>query len=186
MSIWIKINTGMHRLGFPDSYAKTAYEALSTLPTVNIQGLMTHFAKADELDCPDTAVQIRKFNEATKDLIGDRSLANSAGILGWKEAHADWIRPGIMLYGVTPLSGRTGRDEGLEPVMTLCSEIISIQNPKKVRRLVIVEPMFVQKICGLASLPLAMAMDILDWHLMERLSLFIIKLCLCLVESRWI
>jgi alanine racemase len=87
--------------------------------------------RADELDKHETKHQIEKFARITQGLLGPKSLANSAAILGWPEAHADWVRPGIMLYGVSPFDNRTGADEGLKPVMTLQSEIISIQELHK-------------------------------------------------------
>lgn len=131
LRIWIKINTGMHRLGFPIEQTEVVWKALSNLPGLTLEGLLTHFAKADETKDPMTEQQRAQFFQATKGLPGTRSLANSAGILAWPATHGDWVRPGIMLFGVSPFEGRTGLDEGLQPVMTLRSELIAIQSVKK-------------------------------------------------------
>ncbi|MCL2644820.1 MAG: alanine racemase, partial [Betaproteobacteria bacterium] len=86
---------------------------------------MSHFACADEPGCDTTAQQIRIFDEATRTLPGARSLANSAAILGWPDAHRDWARAGIMLYGADPMPGE-GND--LSPVMTLESQVIAVRD----------------------------------------------------------
>lgn len=129
--IWIKINTGMHRLGFAMDEILSIWKILAKLPKIHVEGFMTHFAKADELDSNATEEQMNRFFQITQDFPVKRSLANSAGILGWPLSHQDWVRPGITLYGVSPFAGRVGAQEGLRPVMTLCSEIIAIQKPKK-------------------------------------------------------
>lgn len=129
LSVWLKIDTGMHRLGFPVDNALSAYEQLKNLAQVKTPiGLMTHLADADNTDRAFTETQIKKFNEITAKLSGPKSIVNSAGIMAYPKAHADWVRPGIMLYGVSPFSQRTGVEEGLQPVMTLRAKIISIQH----------------------------------------------------------
>ncbi len=131
-SVWLKINTGMNRLGFKPEDVKQAHRRLSACPNVKKPiGLMTHFSSANLIHDPHTTEQITLFDQAIKGLEGPRSLANSAGILYWPTAHRDWIRPGLMLYGVSPVQGHTGAMHGLRPVMTLQSEIISIQHVKK-------------------------------------------------------
>ena len=92
---------------------------------------MTHFAEADDMTSPVTQQQIERFHEATKELVGMRSLANSAGILAWKNAHGDVVRPGLMLYGASPFSGKIGSDHGLQAVMTLHSKLIAIHPIKR-------------------------------------------------------
>ena len=89
--------------------------------------LMTHFASAEEPQDPATRRQIERFAEAAQRLGLARSFCNSAGVLAWPEAHAEWIRPGVMLYGISPLPGRTGPDEGLLPVMTLTTALIAVR-----------------------------------------------------------
>jgi len=132
LDVWLKMNTGMHRLGFPAEKVQKAYERLMQCAMVKKPiGLMTHFAEADRLTSDNmTGSQIHLFNELTQELAGPRSLANSAGILGWPMTHGDWVRPGLILYGASPFSDRTGLEHGLLPVMTLSSRIIAINNVK--------------------------------------------------------
>ncbi|MDR3491712.1 MAG: alanine racemase [Gammaproteobacteria bacterium] len=132
LSVWLKIDTGMHRLGFQPEEAAQIYQRLMKCDAVKKPiGLMTHFAEADSVNRTHTLGQINLFNEATTGLEGPRSLANSAGIIAWPSAHADWIRPGIMLYGASPLSGHRGVEHHLLPVMILSSELIAIHHLKK-------------------------------------------------------
>ena len=128
IAVHLKMNSGMNRLGFLPQDYRAAYERLRTLPSVRSIALMMHFANADDPANPRLPMeeQLRRFCEETKDLEGGRSLANSAAVLNHPQAIADWIRPGIMLYGGTP-GGRTAEEFGLLPAMTLTSEIIGIQ-----------------------------------------------------------
>lgn len=136
LSVWLKINTGMHRLGFSANEVTAIYNRLMKCPAVKKPiGLMTHFAESEAIDGQSTQKQIDLFNFATKTLEGPRSLANSGGILGWPSSHADWVRPGIMLYGSSPFPNRSGKDHGLKPVMSLTSEIIAIHQVKKNERI---------------------------------------------------
>jgi len=128
--VWIKINTGMNRLGFQCDQVQTVFETLSQCSLVKHQGLMTHFARSEEADNVETAAQIDRFFQTVEALPGEKSLANSAAILGMPASHADWVRPGILLFGVSPYPGRIGHDEGLTAVMTLQSELIAIQSVK--------------------------------------------------------
>jgi len=131
-TIWLKINTGMHRLGIPPTQAHDIYQRLLAIKAVKKPiGLMTHFGEADAVDSNVTQEQIKRFNEVTSGLDGPRSLANSAGILAWPTAHGDWVRPGLMLYGASPFSDKTGLNYKLESVMTLWSRIIAITAVKK-------------------------------------------------------
>lgn len=128
VDVHLKMNSGMNRLGFtPDAY-RAVYERLRALPHVRNIAFMTHFANADEAANPrmPLAAQLRRFQEATADLPGERSLSNSAACLLHPEAAADWIRPGIMLYGATP-GVKSAEAFGLKPAMTLTSEIIGVQ-----------------------------------------------------------
>ncbi len=130
--IWLKINTGMHRLGIAPAEFETIYKRLQAADAVQKPiGLMTHFAEADSVDSDATRRQIALFNETTKHISGPRSLANSAAIIAWPDAYGDWVRPGLMLYGASPFSGKTGLDHQLKPVMTLWSRIIAITPVKK-------------------------------------------------------
>ena len=87
--------------------------------------LMTHFSQADE--SAGIATQLEAFNHLASNYRGQRSLANSAAILRYPAAHGDWVRPGIMLYGSSPLADVSAQEVGLQPVMTLSSEIISVR-----------------------------------------------------------
>lgn len=134
IDVWLKVDTGMHRLGIRPEQARQAYQRLANASVVRSVGLMTHFASADELGSQQTQHQIEIFRSLQHDLaqhdthvISD-SLANSAGVLAWPAAHGAWVRPGIMLYGSSPLPDRSAKDLGLRPVMTLTSRLIAI-NP---------------------------------------------------------
>ncbi|EKD71217.1 MAG: hypothetical protein ACD_46C00242G0004 [uncultured bacterium] len=126
-TIWLKINTGMHRLGISPYQLPEIYARLSAAKAVKKPiGLMTHFAEADNPHNHHTLQQIEKFNQMTANYAGPKSLANSAGIIAWPAAHADWVRPGLILYGASPFANKTGLDHGLLPVMTLWSRLIAI------------------------------------------------------------
>jgi alanine racemase len=122
--VWLKVDTGMHRLGLQPGTVAAIYRRLHDCPAV--MGLMSHLARADERDCGVTLQQLQAFNAATLGLPGERSLANSAGILGWPQTHFDWVRPGIMLYGASPFMDSLAAAAGLRPVMTLSTRLIAI------------------------------------------------------------
>lgn len=125
--VWLKVNTGMNRLGFSPAEFQDAHSLLLQLPHVDFIGFMTHFAKADEKDNESTRLQYQQFYQLLGDRPGERCLANSAGILAWPEAHANWVRPGLMLYGASPFPNSTGRDVNLKPAMSLYSTVIAIR-----------------------------------------------------------
>lgn len=125
--VWLKINTGMNRLGFAPAQWQAAYATLLANPNVvHPITVMTHFACADDINAPFTQQQIDSFTQLTQGLPLRRSLANSAGIIAWEQSHADVIRPGIMLYGVSPFAGAAGVDHHLQPVMSVHSQLIAI------------------------------------------------------------
>jgi alanine racemase len=127
--VWLKLDSGMNRLGFKGAAFDAAVAALSALPQV--QGpvnLFTHLASADTPELAATATQLARFAEATRSLPGERSIANSAGLLSFPEAQAHWVRPGLLLYGVSPFSGSIGADYGLKPAMTLHSHVIAVKD----------------------------------------------------------
>ncbi|MCP3671426.1 MAG: alanine racemase [Gammaproteobacteria bacterium] len=129
---WLKVDTGMHRLGFPVADALNAFRALSECSGVaDGVRLMTHLSNADEPDDPETDHQIRLMRPLVEQIGAPGSIANSGAILNWPESHLDWVRPGIMLYGASPFNGRSGVDDGLRPVMTLQSSLIAISNFSK-------------------------------------------------------
>jgi len=130
LRIWVKVDTGMHRLGFLESEIASVLAALRDCPWVSSDiGLMTHFACADEVNNLTNKAQLHSFNRLTfTDLKLTRSLANSAAILSMPDSHADMVRPGIMLYGVSPFPNQTGKALGLRPVMHFLSEITAIHH----------------------------------------------------------
>ena len=126
---WLKLDTGMHRLGFPVEQAAELHDRLSRCP--HVRGdvvLATHLACADELQNPFTTAQIRLFKKHTAGIAAPRSIANSPGLLGWPESRADWNRPGVMLYGQSPFPHSHPEADKLRPVMTLRSEIIALRD----------------------------------------------------------
>lgn len=128
---WLKLDTGMHRLGIGLERVAEIHSRLMRLSCRRGQPvLMTHFANADDIQHPATAAQLQSFEQVTSVLDGEHSLANSAAVLAWPETHRDWVRPGIMLYGASPLPGVTGQQHQLRPVMTLKSRLMAI-NPLK-------------------------------------------------------
>ena len=128
---WVKIDTGMHRLGFAPENASKIYERLKKAPSVSDQiRIVTHFASAQEHDQQSVEIQLERF--ATSDqLKGERCLANSGAIMEWPQTLGDWVRPGLMLYGVSPFADRTTEELGLTPVMSLESAVIALREVKK-------------------------------------------------------
>ena len=126
LEVFVKVNTGMNRLGFRPPEVAGICERLSKTPAVAALRLMTHFARADEED--GLAEPLALFETACRGLPYPRSLANSAGIIRFSEVGGEIVRPGIMLYGATPLPYDTSEMLGLRPVMTLRSEIIAVQD----------------------------------------------------------
>ena len=127
--VWLKLDSGMNRLGFKGAAFAAAAAALSGLAAVQTPvNLFTHLASADTPEIPATTDQLARFAEAIRFLPGERSIANSAGMLSFPEAQADWVRPGLLLYGVSPFAGSIGADYGLRPVMTLHSHVIAVKD----------------------------------------------------------
>jgi alanine racemase len=135
--VWVKMDTGMNRLGFRPEAFPAALQRLRalTVPALEIR-LMTHLARADERDTAMTREQVSLFDRvlATVNSAGSQPLAtsigNSAGILGWPSAHGDWVRPGLALYGVSPFAGETADSHGLKPVMTLETTVLTVRHVK--------------------------------------------------------
>lgn len=144
LRVWLKIDTGMHRLGFDPERIAEIHAQLRALRNIDPDiVLMTHFAASDEFDNALTAEQIACFNAATAAFGGARALANSAGLLGWPAAFdcsgnppaQTWVRVGGLLYGLSVVEGKTGSDLGFEPAMTLSTRLISIKRVKKGERI---------------------------------------------------
>jgi alanine racemase len=127
--VWLKLDSGMNRLGFKGEAFRSAYAALSGSPAVKAPvNLITHLASADMPDLPTTAEQLMVYAAATRGLAGEHSLESSAALIGFPESQADWVRPGLLLYGISPFRGSTGKDHGLRPVMTLRSRVIAVKD----------------------------------------------------------
>lgn len=128
VAVWLKMDTGMHRLGLNAVEFGFCYQRLSRCGSVKQpMALMTHLANADVLSDPVTGHQLESFRSMADSLPGERSVANSAGLFAWENARADWVRPGIALYGASPFPHRTAREDGLRPVMTLRTRLIAIK-----------------------------------------------------------
>ncbi|MBN6071149.1 alanine racemase [Aggregatibacter actinomycetemcomitans] len=131
IKVWLKIDTGMHRLGVHLDEVDAFYQKLKLLPCVDPNiGFVSHFSRADELECGYTEKQLARFLWATEGKGGERSISASGGILFWQDAHLDWIRPGIIMYGISP-NNIAGKEYGLIPVMNLTSSLIAVREHKK-------------------------------------------------------
>ena len=128
LNVLMKLNTGMNRLGFVEGGFNAAWQRVRAAPAVNELTLMTHFANSDDTRGVDW--QMQRFNRMTAGIDAPRTLANSAAIVRYPQTHADWVRPGIMLYGATPFADVSAEGLGLKPVMTLTSKIIAVQDLK--------------------------------------------------------
>ena len=131
IDVWVKVDTGMHRLGFPPAALPDVIKRLKVCMAAGRVRLMSHFPTADNRFDTATPYQVRMIEELSQNLNVERSLANSAGIVNWPSSHFEWVRPGIMLYGVTPMIGMSAAELGLKPVMTLTSEIIAVNQRRK-------------------------------------------------------
>lgn len=127
IAVWLKIDSGMHRLGFAPAQVEAAVARLVAVPAVGELRLMSHFANADDTADDYTAAQLKCFLDIAVKYKYACSIANSAGVVAWPDTHLDWVRPGIMLYGASPLLGRAAVDLGLQPVMSLTSRIIAVR-----------------------------------------------------------
>ncbi|EAA8481297.1 alanine racemase, partial [Salmonella enterica subsp. enterica] len=132
VTVWMKLDTGMHRLGVLPEQAEAFYQRLSQCKNVRQPvNIVSHFARADEPQSGATEKQLDIFNTFCEGKSGQRSIAASGGILLWPQSHFDWARPGIILYGVSPLEdGTTGADFGCQPVMSLTSSLIAVREHK--------------------------------------------------------
>jgi alanine racemase len=131
IDVWVKVDTGMHRIGFDPATVPEVIKRLKVCMSAGRVRVLSHFPCADNRFDTTTPYQVRLFEELTQSFNAERSLANSAGIVNWPSSHFEWVRPGIMLYGVTPMIGMSAADLDLRPVMTLTSEIIAVNTRHK-------------------------------------------------------
>ncbi|UTH36748.1 alanine racemase [Pseudomonas sp. KHPS1] len=132
LTLWLKLDSGMHRVGLHPAEYQEAYRRLLASGKVGKIVLMSHFARADEPECQRTVEQLAVFQQARQGLAAEVSLRNSPAVLGWpqlfeKTGASDWVRPGIMLYGATPFERAQEQAARLQPVMTLESKVISVR-----------------------------------------------------------
>ncbi|MDD2913747.1 MAG: alanine racemase [Gallionella sp.] len=125
LDVWLKVNSGMNRLGFTPPQVAQVMEQLRRHRAVREITLMTHFANADE--ARGVAEPLALFTQLAASYKMPRSLANSAALLRYPETHGDWVRPGLMLYGASPFADVGAQQLGLKPAMTLRSRIIAVQ-----------------------------------------------------------
>lgn len=127
ITVWLKLDSGMHRVGLHPADYQGAYRRLLASGKVAKIVLMSHFSRADELHDPSSIQQLTVFDAARQGLVAETSLRNSPAVLGWPQIPSDWVRPGIMLYGATPFDEAQATASRLQPVMTLESKIISVR-----------------------------------------------------------
>ena len=136
LRVWLKIDSGMHRLGFAPERVADVHAQLLAMPGIDPDiGLMTHFSESEVADGPETPLQMARFHEATKGLSGPQSLSNSAAVIGWPDSRADWVRTGGLLYGLSVVDGKTGADFGFRPAMSLSTRLIAINPIKRGERI---------------------------------------------------
>ncbi len=131
IDVWLKINTGMGRLGISPDEVDSCYQRLQNINYINQTGLMMHFANADEPVHSTNQSQIDQFLKLSGLYKAQTSVSNSAAIVSHLLPQQDWVRPGIMLYGASPLLNKTAADLQLKPVMSLQAELIAINDYKK-------------------------------------------------------
>lgn len=127
ITVWLKLDSGMHRVGLHPADYQAAYQRLLASGKVAKIVLMSHFARADELNSSSASEQVAVFEAARQGLSAQVSLRNSPALLGWPQVPSDWVRPGIMLYGATPFEEANALAARLQPVMTLGSKVISVR-----------------------------------------------------------
>ena len=125
--VWLKLDSGMHRVGLHPGDYQAAYQRLQASANVSKIVLMSHFARADELDSVRSVEQVAVFLGARAALTAEISLRNSPSVLGWPRVPSDWVRPGLMLYGTSPFEEPQAVAARLQPVMTLESKVICVR-----------------------------------------------------------
>ena len=129
LTVWLKLDTGMHRLGLPPDAFRRVYDALRSLPAIRPDIVVaTHLACADELDNPFTAAQITRLDELLVGLDAPVSIANSAALLSRPDSHRDWVRPGYLLFGDSPFESVRENARALQPAMSVSSAVIALRD----------------------------------------------------------
>lgn len=131
LKVWLKVDTGMHRLGVEPEDFERFYTRLKQSENVQTDIiLMSHLACADDTTEKTTVNQVALFESLCTKKNEERSMANSAGIWAWPKSHYQWVRPGLMLYGVSPMSNNQRQNKNIIPVMTLQASLIAIRKVK--------------------------------------------------------
>ena len=142
LTAWLKIDTGMGRLGFRPDEARDCLQRMATLSVLRDEtAVMTHLACSDDPDSSVTMEQVRQFGSAIGQYAGDVSVANSAGVLLWPQTFErsldldysgnNWVRPGLALFGASPVHGKSARDLGLRPAMSFKTRLISVKTVER-------------------------------------------------------
>ncbi|MEN8165933.1 MAG: alanine racemase [Pseudomonadota bacterium] len=131
VAVWLKVDTGMHRLGVRSKQLNELADRLRHCPSVSEVNLMTHLANADDRSDPTTRRQCERFEQLPLTTFKQLSMANSAGLMAYPSTQRDWVRPGIMLYGVSPFGDSIGEQEGLRPVMTFSARVMAVSACQK-------------------------------------------------------
>ncbi len=128
VKVWMKLDSGMHRLGVRPEEADAFYRRLCACRNVSQPvNIMSHFSSADEPEKRTTLDQLACFDRFAQGKAGEQSIAASGGILLWADAHRHWVRPGIVLYGVSPLAQGDAAEHGFRPAMTLKASLIAVR-----------------------------------------------------------
>jgi alanine racemase len=136
LRVWLKIDSGMHRLGFAPERVAEVHGRLAAMAGIDPDiGLMTHFSDSELFAGAQTPAQIASFDAVTRSFRGPRSLSNSAAVLGWPDARGDWVRAGGLLYGLSVVDGKTGADFGFRAAMTLSTRLIAINSIRRGERI---------------------------------------------------
>ena len=131
LDVWLKVDTGMHRLGVSLEAVDQAYQTLRSSAAVHSIQLMSHFANADDPKHPLNNIQLESFINVTSGYGAGRSMSNSAAIISNPDSHLEWVRPGIMLYGSSPLLERSADQLDLKPVMQFETRLVALQHVRK-------------------------------------------------------
>ena len=127
-AVWLKVDSGMNRLGFRVEELEAAHSRLRACAAVGSMRLLTHLAAAENAGGLETKLQLDRFRAVSAPLRLERSIANSAAVIAWPDAHVEWVRPGLMLYGASPFDDRSAADLGLLPAMTFATQVIAVRN----------------------------------------------------------
>ncbi len=128
LTVWVKVDSGMHRIGFAPANLQSILQQLNAAPQVKEVRLMSHLANADDPNDAYTQRQLEIFQNCAAAPLPVCSVANSAAVVAWPDTHFDWVRPGIMLYGASPVKNQSAHALDLQPVMQFNSQLIAVRN----------------------------------------------------------